>query len=58
MKSHKDNNDNAMHVSMWFELFGGLLDVKKTMIYGREMWQQGGRFNNSLKKKIYSSFLA
>ncbi len=50
IQSEHCNNDNnyiddiMMRASVCFEFFGGISPISKPTIYGREMWQQGGRF--------------
>ena len=33
---NKDNDDNVMRASMWFEFFGGFFGMSNPVIYGRE----------------------
>ena len=36
------NDDNMMHASVWFQSLVDIVLMSKWMIYGRELWQQGG----------------
>ena len=47
-----------MHVSMWFEFFGGLFDVKNPWYMGGKCDNKEGDLTILLTNNIYSSFLA